>query len=295
MSRLTQGPTVGSSICESTPRAAIHPSIGNLSSEHDCRMTLPIPCSFPAPCGTPCDLKLGPERHAVLQLGRLARLAVLSVPGSRGSFREQAEELFAQLRCIVSRQATALTATTMMVFLREGTDEAECREVIRARLGAALPVTTFVVQPPCSGAALGVELWALGGPGVTVKRFGPHSLIVESDGIRWIHSGGIRGQAGTEGAYEESLSAFRQMEQQLALASVGFDQVVRTWLYVNQITSGENGGQRYHELNRARTDFYRGIRLCAGNRAPCAPELIYPASTGIGRSEERRVGKECRS
>jgi len=158
----------------------------------------------------------------------------------------------------------------------------ECREVIRARFGETGPVTTFVVQPPCCGAALGVELWALGGPGVKVKRFGPHLLSAESEGIRWIHCGGISGQAGTGGAYGESLSAFRKMRQQLAVAGVGFDQVVRTWLYVNQITGGEEGGQRYQELNRARTDFYGGIDLCAKNRAPGAPTTIYPASTGIG-------------
>jgi len=244
-------------------------------------MTLPAPCRHPSPCGKPCELSLGPERHAVLELGNLARLAVLVVPGSRGGFRQQAEELFAQLLCLVSRQPSALTATTMMVFLREGADEAECREVIHGHFGETSPVTTFVVQPPCCGAALGVELWALGRAGVTVKRFGPNLLAVESEGIRWIHCGGIRGQAGT-GAYEESLSGFRQMEQQLALAGVGFDQVVRTWLYVNQITSGPEGHQRYHDLNRARTDFYRGVRLCAKNRAPRAPETIYPASTGIG-------------
>lgn len=230
----------------------------------------------------PCELNLGPERHAVLELGSLARLVVLVVPGNRGSFRQQADELFAQLLCLVSRQTTPLTATTMMVFLRDGADEAECREIIRARFGEASPVTTFVVQPPCCGAALGVELWAQGGTDVTVKRFGPHLLAVESEGIRWIHCGGIRGQAGADGAYGESLSAFRQMQRQLAVAGVGFDQVVRTWLYVNQIISGENGLQRYQELNRARTDFYRGIRLCARNRAPWAPEAIYPASTGIG-------------
>ena len=229
-----------------------------------------------------CEQKVGPERHALLELGSLARLAVLVEPGSRGSFRQQAEELFAQLLCLASRHAARLTATTMMVFLRDGADEAECQEVIRARFGEATPVTTFVVQPPCSGAALGVELWALGGPGVTVKRFGPQLLAVESDGIRWIHCGGIRGEAGTDGARGESWRAFRQMQQQLARAGAGFDQVVRTWLYVNQIISSEDGRQRYQELNHARTDFYRGIRFGAPRRAEVAPMDFYPASTGIG-------------
>jgi enamine deaminase RidA (YjgF/YER057c/UK114 family) len=227
-------------------------------------------------------LNLGPERHAVLKLGNLARLAVMGVPGSRGRFRQQAEELFAQLVCLINHQATPLTATTMMVFLSHGADEAECQEIIRARFGKTAPVTTFVVQPPCGGAALGVELWAVGGPGVNVERYNPQLLAVESDGIRWIHCGGIRGAAESHEPYAESQSAFQQMKQQLALAGVGFDQVVRTWIYVNHITSGPDGSQRYQELNRARTDFFRDIRFGAKARAAGAPETIYPASTGIG-------------
>ena len=255
---------------------------GDSPVAHQCRLTLPKPCSIPAPCGLPCDLHLGPERHAVLELGNLARLAVIALPGRRGSFRREASELFAQLACIVRNHPTPLTPTTMMVFLRDGADEAECREVVQGWFGTAMPVTTYVVQPPCGGAALGVELWALGGPGVAVRRFGPHLLAVESDGIRWVYCGDIRGEAGMDGPYAESLSAFQRMGQQLAAAGVGFDQVVRTWLYVNQITDGPDGRQRYQELNRARTDFYRDIRFAAKARAPWSPETIYPASTGIG-------------
>lgn len=245
-------------------------------------MTFPTPCSYPAPCRQPCDLNLGPERHAILELGKLARFAVLILPGRRGSFRLQAEDLFAQLVCLLSRQATPLTATTMMVFLRDGFDEGECREIIRTHFAEGAPVTTFVVQPPCGNAALGVELWAVGGPGVSVQRFNSGLLAVEAEGIRWIYCGGIRGETGSDGAYGESVSAFRQMQQQLALARSSFDQVVRTRLYVNQITSERTGRQRYQELNRARTDFYRNIPFSRRNRAPCAPQTIYPASTGIG-------------
>jgi enamine deaminase RidA (YjgF/YER057c/UK114 family) len=237
----------------------------------------------------PCELRVGPERHAVVDLGRLARMAVMALPGVRGSFRQQAEELFAQVACIVGRQPTPLTATTMMVFLRNGADEAECETVLRAWFGNAMPVTTFIVQPPCGGAALGVELWAVGGPGVTVKRFGPELLTVESDGIRWIHCGGIRGATGSNGAYAESLSAFHRMQTRLAEAGVGFDQVVRTWLYVNHINSGEAGRPRYQEMNRARTDFYRDIHFGDKARAACAPATIYPASTGIGTGGTRIV------
>lgn len=230
----------------------------------------------------PCGLTLGPERHSLIGLGALARLAVMIEPSGRGPFRKQAEELFTQLVCIMSHQCTPLTATTMMVFLRDGGDEMECRAVIQHHFGDVQPVLNFVVQPPCSGAALGVELWALGGTGVEVRRYNPHVISVEFEGIRWIHCGGVYGRPSEYGAYGESISAFRQLEQHLALANVGFGDVVRTWIYLNQITAGPDGKQRYQELNRARTDFFDDVKLCGTMAGPGAPERIYPASTGIG-------------
>lgn len=252
-----------------------------------CRLILPTPCQHPAPCGLPCELKLGPERHAVVDLGTLARLAIMAVPGSRGGFREQAEELLAQVRCIVGRQTPALTPTSLMVFLRDGRDEPACREIVRACFGGEEPVTTVVEQPPCCGAALGIELWALGGPGVRLERPGPGVLAVEFDGIRWVHCGGIRADAASGDPYEESLGAFERMRRQLATAGMGFERVVRTWIYVNRITEGEGGLHRYGELNRARTDFYRDLRFAGGPDAGGPVRPAYPASTGIGTGGER--------
>src|SRR5258706_15276470 len=74
---------------------APRPSVANMTPAHHCRMTLPTPCSHPSPCGMPCELNLGPERHAVLELGYLARLAVMAVPGSRRRFCRPAGGVFA--------------------------------------------------------------------------------------------------------------------------------------------------------------------------------------------------------
>lgn len=180
----------------------------------------------------------------------------------------------------------------MMVFLRDGSNEAECRAAIQLHFGDVQPILNFVVQPPCSGAALGAELWALGGTNVEVRRYNPHLISVESDGIRWIHCGDVRGEVNGNDSYGESLSAFRQLEQHLAMADVGFEDVVRTWIYINQITEGPDGKQRYQELNRARTDFFDGIKLCGKLSAPWAPDKIYPASTGIG-TQGREIVMSC--
>jgi enamine deaminase RidA (YjgF/YER057c/UK114 family) len=58
--------------------------------------------------------------------------------------------------------------------------------------------------------------------------------------------------------------------------------VVRAWFYLGAITEADAGIQRYQELNRARTDFYRGIDFHCSVSQPNIPHGIYPASTGIG-------------
>lgn len=252
------------------------------TSHPACRLTLPTPCRLPAPCGLPCELKLGPERHAILELGSLARLAIMAVPAGRGTFWEQAHELFAQVHCILHRQRISLVPTTLMVFLKDSRDEQVCREVIRTHFGDPPPVTTIVVQPPCCGAALGIELWALGGPDVHVERLGPEIMAVESDGIRWIYAGGIRANVPSTDPYRESIATFENLEHALAKAGVGLDHIARTWIYVNQITAAVDGPQRYQELNRARSDLYSHVHFGARFRPPCPTGVIYPASTGIG-------------
>ena len=57
-----------------------------------------------------------------------------------------------------------------------------------------------------------------------------------------------------------------------------------TWLYLGDIIGAEGATQRYKELNRARTDFYRHLAFGRSLRHPGTPECIYPASTGIGVS-----------
>ena len=68
----------------------------------------------------------------------------------------------------------------------------------------------------------------------------------------------------------------------MAASNVRFDQVIRTWFYLGGIVDNDGPVQRYKELNRARTDFFRNIHFLNG-RAPAGQQRpVYPASTGIG-------------
>src|SRR5204863_3864197 len=115
-----------------------------------------------------------------------------------------------------------------------------------------------------------------------VERFGPHALAVSYDGLRWVYCAGIRSDNIVEGGYRLTIEVLERMGAALTKAGTRFENVVRTWCYLSDITECEGETQRYKELNRARTDFYRGIRFCHSLSEPMIPHGIYPASTGIG-------------
>ncbi|MCX6927223.1 MAG: Rid family hydrolase [Verrucomicrobia bacterium] len=170
------------------------------------------------------------------------------------------------------------------MFLKDARDQAECERAFAAFYGNGLPVTNFVLQPPCCGAALSVEAWAIGGKDVRVEHFGPQALAVSYDSVRWVYCAGISCDASVHGVYPQTLDALERLRAALVRAGSSFQRVVRTWFYLGGITEPEAGGQRYQELNRARTDFYRDIPFHCSSLAGNGHGGVYPASTGIGVS-----------
>ena len=80
----------------------------------------------------------------------------------------------------------------------------------------------------------------------------------------------------------------------LAGERIDFDRVVRTWLYLGDITGRDGDSQRYKELNRGRSDFFSTCSLGV-NRSlavTTTTKVAYPASTGIG-AEGRGLALGC--
>jgi len=217
-----------------------------------------------------------------MDLGDSARVAVMITPRGRGPFREQAQELLSNLRTILAKQPEPMAITVQTVFLKDPQDQAECARMLAEFSGPDLPVTNYVRQPPCCGAALALEAWAIGGKGVRVEHFGPHALAVSYDSVRWVYCAGIEPAASLPGVHPQALDGLGRLRAALVQAGSSFDRVVRTWFYLGGITEPEGGVQRYQELNRARTNFYRDIRFHGSSPEGGAPRAIYPASTGIG-------------
>ena len=230
----------------------------------------------------------GSAECSFVDLADSVRVAIMITPKGRGSFRKQAREALSVMQSIVA-QRRGMTITVQTIFLRNSAESAEIQLILAGYYGSKLPITNYVLQPPCCGAALAIEAWGIGGESVRIERFGPETLAVSYDGVRWIYCAGIRPTANLRGVYVQSMDALAQIRAVLVLAGSGFENIVRTWFYLGGITEPEGDTRRYQELNRARADFYQDIHFCPLLVSANAPRGVYPASTGIGMSGEGLV------
>ena len=221
---------------------------------------------------------------SAVDLGDSFRLALMITPRGSGKVREQIQEVLSVIRTALEKQPHPMAVTVQTVFLKDARDQGECERAFAAFYGPRLPVTNFVLEAPCCGAALAVEAWAIGGKGVRVEHFGPQALSVSYDSVRWVYCAGVTPGASVRGVYPQTLDVLARLRAALTGAGSSFQRVVRTWFYLGGITEPEAGGQRYQELNRARTDFYQDIPFHCSSQAGNGSGGVYPASTGIGVS-----------
>ena len=225
-----------------------------------------------------------------VNLGDSVRVSLMLTPRGRGPFGEQLQEILVKAKAILRQQGAPMTVTFQTVFLRDAADQPECERILGTHFGADLPVTNYVLQPPCCGAAVTFEAWAIGGDSVRVERFGPQALAVAYDSIRWVYCGGLQPGAAPVGAYAQMTSLLERMRAALSGAATDFEHVVRTWFYLGGITEPEGARQRYMEMNRARADFYREISFGRSLLEADVLHGTYPASTGIGMRGTGLVG-----
>ncbi len=220
-----------------------------------------------------------------VDLGDSARMALIITPTGQGAFCQQAQEALSALRAVLEQQPEPMAVTVQTVFLKDLRDQPECARLFAGFFGPERPAINYVFQPPCCGAALALEVWAIGGKSVRIERFGPHALSVAYDGVRWTYCAGVQPAPSLAGVHSQTLDVLERSRAALARAGSSFEHVVRTWFYLGGITEPEAEAWRYQELNRARTDFYREIRFRCSSQAPDTGPGVYPASTGIGMAD----------
>jgi enamine deaminase RidA (YjgF/YER057c/UK114 family) len=221
---------------------------------------------------------------SAVDLNDVRHVFATAVPRRGTTLGEQASDALRTIEAVIEQEGTADSIVQQAVFLADVNQVDECRDIIRKFYGGKVPATSYIPQPPCEGKLLAIEALGVGGEHgkVEIERRGEQLVIARHNGIAWVHCAQTVPRTEAGGVYDGGLSAFEQMRSLFASVGVGFEQVIRTWLYLGGIVADEGPTQRYKELNRARTDFFRDLHFRVGRPPDGFHGSIYPGSTGIG-------------
>lgn len=224
--------------------------------------------------------------YSRVDFGEYLRVSVMLVPRGRGAFEEQLAEVLQLQQQALAIKKPRMSVISQTIFLRDAANWETCQRLLADHYDDQYPATNIVLQAPCCGAALALEAWAIGGKDVRAQ-YGPQTVRIDYGDTRWTYCAGLQSHPSKSGAYEQTIDVLSRMQAALEATGSGFDQVVRTWFYLGDITRPDAGSQRYKEFNRARSDFYKPIRFHCSPSQPSIPQGIYPASTGIGAHGSR--------
>jgi enamine deaminase RidA (YjgF/YER057c/UK114 family) len=232
--------------------------------------------------------------YSVVELSGTSHIYAAAVPRNDGSLVEQTRDALRTIEDVIDHEGQHGQIVQQAVFLRDAAQWETCRAIIRDFYGREMPATTFILQPPCSEKLVSIEALGVGRAEqqVQIERLSEGLVVTRHNGVSWYHCSQIMPSQKSGSVYDGSLDAFKKMSDMLASQGVGMDQVIRTWLYLGDIVGPEGDTQRYKELNRARTDFFRDIDFGAGRLAEGFRGRMFPASTGIGTSD-RNIVMSC--
>lgn len=222
---------------------------------------------------------------SVVELNDVRHVIAAAVPLRHGTLREEADDALETIEAVMYEEGTRGSIVHQAVFVADVQQIGEVRQMMRDFYGSEMPATCYIPQRPCEGKRLAIEAMGVGqGHGqVEIERVSEQLVIARHNDLAWVHAAYAVPQTSSSNVYDQSVSAFQQLNGLLNRAGVSFEQVIRTWLYLGGIVDDDGPDQRYKELNRARTDVYEPIQFLA-DRLPESRkhQRVFPASTGIG-------------
>jgi enamine deaminase RidA (YjgF/YER057c/UK114 family) len=222
--------------------------------------------------------------YSVVDLNDVRHVFAAAMPRAGSTFDQQADDVLRTVAAVIHEEGTRGSIVHQAVFLADMAHLARCRQLMCDFYGPEMPATSYIPQPPCGGKLLAIEALGVGqGRGeVEIQRVSEELVIARHHGIAWVHGTKTVLQAEDGSVYDASLRALHDVCKLFGSVNVRFDQVIRTWFYLGGIVESDGPLQRYQELNRARTEFFRDIRFRNGRARAGQNGQVYPASTGIG-------------
>ena len=110
---------------------------------------------------------------------------------------------------------------------------------------------------------------------VNLDENGVWGCIWKSNAADYIMLHSVRGNC-TEDYYSQTKQMFENAYDILNKYGFSFNNVIRTWIYINEILL------QYNEFNRARNEIFTKYGLLKTDREENPEDIFLPASTGIG-------------
>ena len=217
--------------------------------------------------------------------GGVTNFCAVIPPEAGGDIEEQTRSAIARLDLLLRRERLEGGALIQTVFLRRMEDRPVIHQMLLDYYGDHLPAITYVPQRPCDDRLLFLfEVWAMRSAPcrIRIRRHRPGAVSVDIHDVSYGFFGDILPEVSLTGAYDQSLDAMNRMRSALEEYGYSVPGLLRTWFYQGSIVRAEGDTQRYKELNRARTDFFKGVRFLPGMIPDSFTGDTYPASTGIG-------------
>ncbi|MCC6127176.1 MAG: hypothetical protein IT426_19615 [Pirellulales bacterium] len=232
--------------------------------------------------------------YSVVEFDGARQIFAAARPRRGANFAEQAEETLQSLDAIYHQEGFVGSIVMQTVFLDDLRALPDCRRRIREFYAKNLPATAYLAQPPCAGYHLAIEAWGIAGGKneLHIERRGEEMTLVRHRGNTWAYLANVLPATAAEAVYDRSLSAFHSAGERLHGVGLRFGDVLRTWLYLGNITAPDGQTSRYLELNRARTDYYRNVDFADGRVPGEWNRPVFPASTGIG-TQDNEVAIGC--
>lgn len=200
--------------------------------------------------------------------------------------KDQVRSALDRLNAVLIKEDLCGTVIKQTIFVRDLNDGPEIQSIMREYYGTDLPVNTYVPQTPCEEELKFIlEAYAVRKDGeVIIRRTSENAVVIEySNNLKFTMVGNIVPDNARESlSYPRSWRGFEIMRDRLKANGFAMSDLLRTWLYQGHIVLEEGDTQRYKELNRARSDFFKGTEFIKELLPPIEHGVIYPASTGIG-------------
>ncbi|MBN1590973.1 MAG: dioxygenase [Pirellulales bacterium] len=223
--------------------------------------------------------------HSVVELHDARHVCVAALPRAGRTLAEQTRDALGALGELMDEHGTRGSTIRQAVFVADARQIEVCRRLIETFYGDAMPATTYVPQGPCPGKLVAIEAHGIaqGRRPVRIERHSPQLVVTRHEGVAWCHCANVVPDPINGSLHAGALNAFGHMARLLENAGFRYSQVIRTWLYLDDIVGADATRPRYQEFNRARADFYDAVPFPRSHANGTKTQgRFYPASTGIG-------------